>query len=95
MLLLVQATSEFLMNTYGSPSTSLAQCITLKCSCQKPLRLSPIMRLVDHSHQRPGALQYLHVHPTKSSQSFMIPVLATWHVSIAIKSGLVWTTETV
>src|SRR3989442_261895 len=36
-LLFVQATSEFLMNTYGSPSTGLTQCITLTCSCQKPL----------------------------------------------------------
>src|SRR4249920_646207 len=48
-LLFVQATSAFLMNTYGSPSTGLAQCITLTCSCQKPLRFSPLMRLVDHS----------------------------------------------
>src|SRR5437764_15060279 len=35
--LFVQATSEFLLNTYGGPSASLAKCITLACSCQKPL----------------------------------------------------------
>jgi hypothetical protein len=33
-LLLAQATSEFLMNKYGSPNTGLAQFITLTCSCQ-------------------------------------------------------------
>src|SRR5207248_2244771 len=35
--LFVQATSECLLNTYGSPGTCLAQCITLACSCQKSL----------------------------------------------------------
>src|SRR5260370_37900384 len=44
--LFVQAPSECLLNTYGSPSTGLAQCITLTCSCQKPLHFSPIMRQV-------------------------------------------------
>jgi hypothetical protein len=37
-LLLAQATSEFLMNKYGSPNTDLVQFITLTCSCQKSLR---------------------------------------------------------
>src|SRR5260221_1553654 len=44
--LFVQATAACLLKTYGSPSTGLAQCITLTCSCQKPLHFSPIMRLV-------------------------------------------------
>src|SRR5215469_9801826 len=47
--LFMQATFECLVNTYGSPSTGLAQCITLTCSRQKPLHFSPGMRLADHS----------------------------------------------
>ncbi|TME08874.1 MAG: hypothetical protein E6I80_09155 [Chloroflexi bacterium] len=45
-----------MMNTYGSTSTGIVQCITLTCSCQKPLRFSPLMHLVDHSRQRPMVL---------------------------------------
>ena len=54
--LFVQATSECLLNTYGSPGTGLVQCITPACSCQKPLHFSPIMLswLLGSSVQKSG-----------------------------------------